>query len=358
MDFKRPISSFFLTVIILTSGCGGGGGSSHSSGSTPGTSSASTISQRLRENFINEIVISLFSELDAQAGNLSSALMRLDADRSSSNLEAAKAAWIAARIPWERSEAALFGPADIFGIDPAIDSWPLSEGDLNRVLGSSSNFSEQSVAQLENTLKGFHAIEFLLFGNGGDRTASSLSKSQTSYAAALGAALRSETKNLLQAWTKGINGQPAYAEEFLNAGAGSTTFPTEQIATEQVIRGLITIATEVADSKIEEPFVARNPNLVESQYSFNSTDDFANNIHGIEIVLERVLKELISSRDANLSERVLREAQRAQQAILAIPRPFRSAILNPANDRSIQDAQAAIRQLRTTLETEVLGLAS
>ena len=86
------------------------------------------------ENFVNQIVVALFSDLDNAALTLKSSLETLKANPNQANLDAAKAAWVAARIPWEQSEAALFGPADIFGIDPAIDSWPLSEGDLQRVL--------------------------------------------------------------------------------------------------------------------------------------------------------------------------------------------------------------------------------
>ena len=360
MSFQHKICRLFLlSLLCALPACGGGGGSEPSTTpNIPGSgSTAATVSQRLRENFVNQIVVALFSDLDNAALTLKSSLETLKANPNQANLDAAKAAWVAARIPWEQSEAALFGPADIFGIDPAIDSWPLSEGDLQRVLSSSSSFSENSVGQLENTLKGFHAIEYILFGNGGTKPASALTSAETNYAAALGAALRSATSDLLNGWTVGIRGQKPYAQEFLNAGSGSVTFPTEQLATQQVIQGLITIATEVADSKMEEPFAARNPNLVESQYSYNSTDDFANNILGIQLILERVLKELIESSDPGLFSELIAEVQAARNAILAIPRPYRDSILNPANDVAIRNAQNLIRKLRTTIEQRVLGLA-
>ena len=351
----------FLTLVSLTLiSCGGGGGSD-STVLPPvggGSSTAPTVSKRLRENFVNEIVVTLFSDLNAAAASLESSITQLRNVRTADNLAAARASWVAARIPWEQSEAALFGPADIFGIDPAIDTWPLSQSELQAVLDSGATFSPSFINSLEDTLKGFHAIEFLIYGNGGTKTVDQITAREADYAVALSAALKQATADLLNGWTQGINGQPAYAHQFLTAGEGSVTFPTEQLATEQVIQGLITIATEVADSKIEEPFAARDADLVESQYSYNSIEDFANNIRGIGLIVDNVLFELLENKSPALLAKVRAQTAAAVNAILAIPQPFSDAIQNSSNDSKITAAQNAIRTLRTTVQTEVLPLAA
>ena len=39
-------------------------------------------------------------------------------------------------MPWEQSEAFLFGPVDILGLDPNMDSWPLDQVAIVNILNS------------------------------------------------------------------------------------------------------------------------------------------------------------------------------------------------------------------------------
>ena len=58
------------------------------------------------------------------------------------------------------------------GIDPGIDSWPVNVADLDAVLASGSTLTQElSSTGSSGTLKGFHTIEYLLFGAGGGKTA-------------------------------------------------------------------------------------------------------------------------------------------------------------------------------------------
>ena len=68
-----------------------------------------------------------------------------------------------ARVQWERSEAFLGGAASDFSIDPTIDSWPLSRSKLHAYLVAGAN----DPSQLDDeSVLGFHALEFILFRNG------------------------------------------------------------------------------------------------------------------------------------------------------------------------------------------------
>jgi uncharacterized iron-regulated protein len=85
------------------------------------------------------------------------------------NLANVRQAWREARVPWEKSEGFLFGPVDQQGIDPSIDSWPVNETDLDAVLESGQTLTKSYIDGLDGTLKGFHTIEYLLFGTSSNK---------------------------------------------------------------------------------------------------------------------------------------------------------------------------------------------
>ena len=106
---------------------------------------------------------------------------------SNAAFEAACNAWIAARKPWESSEAFLFGPVAELGLDPNMDSWPLDAVGIANLLKSQRWSEMEWTGQYEEpdednpsaraeaieaaqSLRGFHTLEYLLFKNGAPRT--------------------------------------------------------------------------------------------------------------------------------------------------------------------------------------------
>lgn len=137
----------------------------------------------------------------ATAKVLQTAVNALVADPSAENLQAAKAAWLAARVPYQQTEVFRFGNAIVDDWEGKVNAWPLDEGlidyvdasyggpsdenafaALNVVANASFSLSGAEVdasditpALLEETLHeadgvesnvatGYHAVEFLLWG--------------------------------------------------------------------------------------------------------------------------------------------------------------------------------------------------
>ena len=75
-------------------------------------------------------------------------------------LPAVQAAWRNARVPWEQSEAFLFGPVSDDEHDPFLDTWPLNVTDLENIIASSDAIE---TLELADDVQGFHALEYLLF---------------------------------------------------------------------------------------------------------------------------------------------------------------------------------------------------
>jgi len=124
------------------------------------------------EKYADSIVVETYADLKARALVMRDRAKAYSENPTNESLAAVCAAWKSARVPWEQSEAFLFGPADILGLDPSLDSWPLDQQDILSILKDNS---KTTVEQIRSAIggegvRGFHTIELLLFKNGKDRT--------------------------------------------------------------------------------------------------------------------------------------------------------------------------------------------
>ena len=302
-------------------------------------------------DFANSIVVPTYTDLDDKAGALLSAVKALEGDTSQANLEKAQQAWVATRIPWEQSEAFLFGPVDTQGLDPALDSWPVDRVNLQSVLDSGDPLTVDFVGGLEDTQKGFHTIEFLLFREGDQRKAADITDRELAYLLSTTENLKASTSQLRSAWASdGEN----FASKITQAGTGSDVYPSQSAAVQEIVNGMIVIADEVANGKISDPYNESDTTLVESQFSFNSIADFQNNIRGIQNVYGKGLNAFVNGQDTALDARFQQEVQAAIDAIGAIPDPFRDSIT--ANRGAVQAAIDAVSKVQQTLEQDILTL--
>lgn len=341
---------------LALAGCGSSDASSDSGGAFDTWSHADTVIV----DYTDGVVVSTYSLLAERLHALDDACKSLQSSPDQGNLDAARQAWVAARQPWEQSEAFLFGPVDANGFDPALDSWPVNRTDLDAVLASSDALTPDYVANLDPTLRGFHTAEYLIYGSGGSKAAAELTSRELEYLVAVTANMASVADQLVESWT---NGEAPYADILKGAGE-NTLYPSKQSAAEEIVRGMIGIADEVANGKIADPYDQKDPNLVESQFSFNSLLDFQDNIRSIQNAYTgdhpdanrsgKGLDEFIAELDAALDQRVKQEIEASLSALAAVPGPFPQAVTNPDAADEIEAAQTAIRKLQSTLEQDVL----
>ena len=368
MRFNQYLTKFFyctLSALLVLSicligcsltGCGSDEEDDDDIASAGGTSAFDATATL--NDFANTVVLATYTDLDNKAGELLSAVQALEAATTQANLVQAQAAWKATRKPWEQSEAFLFGPVDTQGLDPALDSWPVNRVDLDGVLASKQALTEASIDALEDTLKGFHTIEYLLFRDGDQRKAADITPRELEYLVATTENLKAKTAQLRSAWdASGEN----YVAEVANAGDSSTIYRSQKDAMQEMVNGMIVIADEVANGKISDPFNERDTTLVESQFSFNSITDFQDNIRGIQNVYMgqfttdgQGLNEFVNGKDAELDARFQTEVQTAIDTIGAIPDPFRDSIT--AQRAAVQAAIDAVSTVQQTLENDILKL--
>ena len=193
-------------------------------------------------------------------------------------------AWRNARVPWEQSEAFLFGPVSDDGHDPALDSWPLNVTDVENIIASDQDISSLDLA---DDAKGFHALEYLLFQDQAGNTepaaivaslfnASGGSSRRSQYARNALVTLLADTRALRDSWDPDTGN---FVAELALAGRGSTTYTDQKSAVQELVNGMIGIADEVANTKLAVPLNDQSTAEEESRFSNNSRRDFINNLH-------------------------------------------------------------------------------
>jgi len=267
-----------------------------------GSTMMESVRTKIISQYVNSVVIPTYKSLADAAIELHKACVTLDENPTQANVTAACEAWIKARVYWERSEAFLYGAAADYNIDPHIDSWPLQKSQLDNVLTNGELIEQldadgagaEAFATLGYGLLGFHAVEYVLFRDGGARDINDISANELIYNKAVAEDLAVQTIRLEAAWAglenvtaykQGVladfEAEPTmnYGENMIQAGeSGNTIYKTRLSAMEQILQGAADISDEVGNTKIMDPVNSQNVLDVESWYSWNSIADFTDNI--------------------------------------------------------------------------------
>ncbi len=131
------------------------------------------------------------------------------------------------------------------------------------------------------------------------------------------------------------------------AGKPGSRFKTYQEAAEEIIQGCIDIADEVGNTKIGRPHIGsslEDKNYIESPYSLNSIEDFADNIRSVSNAYsgsrqgDASVSDYVRSIDASADAEVRAAIQAAIAAIEAIPEPFAKNATGPLAETAMKAA--------------------
>ncbi|PFG51533.1 putative iron-regulated protein [Marinobacter sp. LV10R520-4] len=195
---SRPAPLAIAVSVLLVAGCGTNGA----------VAKNQPADQNIGKNINNSAVVTHYADVahatfeDAliTARALNAATDRLITNPTEANLNAAKEAWYAARVPYQQSEVFRFGNTLVDDWEGQVNAWPLDEGMIDYVqsdgyqyeLGNAgataniiastsinvggeqldvSTLTAELLADLNeiggseaNVASGYHAIEFLLWG--------------------------------------------------------------------------------------------------------------------------------------------------------------------------------------------------
>ena len=302
-------------------------------------------------DFTNIVAVPGYQQLDASATALKTAVDNLNSNATEPNLIAARTAWKNMRSIWEQCEGFLFGPVEDNDYDPNMDTWPTDYVQMDSLLVSNTDFSVAKIQSLTLSLRGYHPIEYIIFGDHGSRTAASLTPRQKLYVSSLAADLKNTCHDLYTSWTSApVN----FSQQVITAGAGSTVFAKKQEAYLAIVESMIGICEEVGEGKMKDPFDTKDPQTVESPYSGNSVSDFQDNIIGVQNVYlgkfgtadGKGLNDLVASGNISLDNKIQAQITSAINSFNNITVNYEEAIINQrVQCQQTMDALAALKDM-------------
>ena len=275
------------------------------------------------------------------------------ADPTASSLEGAKRAWLLGRNDYGPTEAFRFygGPIDNEedGPEGLINAWPMDESYVDYVEGNPQagiinnpdEFPTIDAALIEslneeggeeNISTGWHAIEFLLWGQDlneigpgsrplEDYTTGANADRRATYLAVSSDLLLVHLRQMVDAWAS--NDSSNYRAGFvaLDADAALTNIIT---GIGELSRG------ELAGERMTVAYEARSQEDEHSCFSDNTTADIIANARGIQMVYSGNygmlsgpgLRDLVAISDPALADQLAMEIDRSVSLAGAIPSPF------------------------------------
>lgn len=364
-NFKLP-----LLAIACAAACGGG----HDDEPAPGA---------VVDNYA-AIVHASYSDSLGKARELKTAIDAFVAAPSPATLGAARTAWLAAREPYGQTEVYRFydGPIDnpSDGPEGEINAWPLDEAYVDYVMDNANagiinnpgmfpTLTKATIAEEnekgaeENISTGYHAIEFLLWGQD---------------LSATGPGARPHTDYLT---TGGTAANQARRGQYLKAVAellvddlewvtnewapGGTNYGSalraadDNEALRRMLQGMGSLSgAELSGERMATAFDNRDQEDEHSCFSDNTHRDLRGNAIAIEnVYLGRYgttdgpgIDELVRARDPALDTKMKTQLQASIAAIDAIPAPFDVSLNDDASGRpKIRDAITALRAQTDTM---------
>ena len=277
-------------------------------------------------------------------------------------LQAAKDAWLAAQEPYGQTEAYRFygGPIDdADGPEPLLNAWPLDEAYVDYVEGAPEAgiinspdsyptidkdllISLNEAGAEENISTGYHAIEFLLWGqdlssdtNGqrpvSDYTTVEHAERRAAYLSAATDLLVEDLTILVEAWKPDADN---YRAEFLAMN------PDEALT--NIMTGIGVLAkSELAGERIFTAYDNQNQEDEHSCFSDNTHRDIITNLQGIEnvyrgsytrldasVVEGAGLAAVVAAANTELDAQMQTLLETSHAQAQNLPVPFDQAIVN------------------------------
>ena len=291
---------------------------------------------------VDSVVLPSYSRLSNASQDLNQALQNLVNNPTQSTYDKAKISWRSARKTWEVTETWAYGPAETLDFDPNLDDWPVSTNELAATLDSKSNFTAKTLQNLDTTSRGFHGIEYVLFGRN-NNLVEDLSSNELAYLKSAGEDLENNADGLLQAWSG-------------SEGFGSTVVKADpRSAIADILAGMEGCLAEVADGKLGGAFDTNDSGELESTFSGNTGTDIVFNIKGVKTAWEKSkLKEYASSKNNELSSTLSNQIDESLKLANKLPAALNDQLTNESTKETVDK----LRTVLTSAAETAVSLAS
>jgi predicted lipoprotein len=297
----------------------------------------------------------------AATAELSAAVGRLCADPTGAppdeaGVEAARAAWWAARGPWKQAELIRFGPTVEYPerLGPPIDTWPVEPGAVEALIAGDGPLDAAAFAAQGAGARGLPVIEHLLWADG-PTAGARLGAEPRRCAALVGLSgdLQANAEALAAAWADPWGPRltaPA-------PGDGDRYDDVQDVIDEWVNRMAFTVE-ELRGVKLGGPLgegggAAAQPALAESAASGRGAQDAADALAGVAAAWAGGeglgVVDLVD--DAALAARVQQRLDASAARLDALPAPLGQTVVE--QPELVAQAQEALYALQVSLQVEL-----
>lgn len=398
--FKFSLIAFACSALVLYSSCSDD--SDDDSTTIYFVADGSVDELTVLEDFAQDIIIEHYVALADASKTLYEKVSAITLDggtQEAADMTAACQAWEAARLIWGRTEAYLFGPVRTYSIYSSVASYTIAVGDLAASIINycDGTYTDSDITSNSGSLKGFHAIEYMLFKDGEYKTkmddwddtygtvyglgdGSPTSAELKSYLVAITKELYRCTSRLVAEWdntnpylsnysevyTSGDEQDGDYYVTFTTAGSSSNSdYSSCSEALGVIVYYIADLADEIDAVKIEDPIETGDVLDVESWFSYNSVPDFINNMVGIKEAYYGIqysdsanssstttgeaasgsIGAYIASGNAELDAEIREAIDTALDAVAAMNTPFRDNLTWDSKNTAAASACATLSDL-------------
>jgi predicted lipoprotein len=324
--------------------------------------------QQLLASWGTNTLLPLYQEFERRLVTLDERAQDFLLHPAQDRLDAARAAWWAAREPWKQAEVFAFGPYsdDPFRLGPNIDFWPARPDTIQAVLAGTDALDARAASLLGAAAKGLPVVEYLLFQPGLDLVSEfGATARRGEYLGLLTQALLHDIRMLVAAWDPQ---QGNYLSQLTEAGRGSTIFQSLTLALGSVVNRMGFLLEHIRGEKLGRPLGAPDassaqPEKVESRFSERSIADILDNLSGLELAFfggsqaaERGLHGYLLFRGKDLSELVRTRLDAARASLQGITMPLALAVLEERV--AVAGALTSFAALQRAFQVDVLNALS
>jgi putative iron-regulated protein len=328
-----------------------------------------------------DLVSATYQDSLAAVRKLQHAIDALLAKPSGPSLDAARAAWLAARVPYCQTEVCRFYDGPIDQVEGMVNAWPIDENYIDYVaddpnagvINAVSNFpalSRELIVSLnekegkKNISTGFHALEFLLWGQDlnptgpGNRPWRDFTAGarhgdrRRQYLRIVAELLVEHLETVTAAWA--VTDHPNYRSEFLAMDS--------DVALANILKGMGALSgPELAGERLTVPYETKEQEDEQSCFSDNTRNDLLYDAVGIQNVylgryLDRTgrkiegpgVHDLLLRLDPELATKLAAQIETTVACTRSIPQPFDQVILGP----STSPGRLAVKQAATSSQTQ------
>jgi predicted lipoprotein len=315
--------------------------------------------QLLLSDVATNVISASYRDLTDKSIALGNNIETLIFSTTTENLNVCKTDWKALKSVWAQCEGLNFGPSITENANERINKWPLNKSGIDSIMALTFNFSDAYVNDLDGNLKGLQAVEYLLFGANGNKTAAELTQRELLYLNVLLNNIQAIAAKLSLEWKS--DSSISFFKVFVYAGDGSSIYSSQVTAFELLANALINCVDKMGGNQANELYNLTNQELEVIPYSGNTIKVFKDQIQGIKnvyigsyLIDGKGLETFVNIHNSTLNGKIKQQLDEALAAFAAITVPFGEAVTAQASQ--IQTAITRVNTLKTTLKDEMLPL--